>query len=223
MNTIWIVSMALQWVLILALCLLVFSLVRQLGEITLRLNSSGGAPAKEPEEPFKPYSAFPELTVPLVNGGTFACGGRQNAPSLIVFFSASCISCAEMPDAIREFSKHIPSSEFYLLAVIRIERNAVKRYIDERSLGQVNIAIESDVPDELKIGRSPFAVAVTSTGQIAANGKPKQLTHLLEMAQAARAMAELTPSHSRRKHEWGESAPYWDAVNNDDKLQHKFF
>src|ERR1700722_7160241 len=204
--------MVLQWVIILALCLLVFSLVRQLGEITMRLNGEGKAVAAEPEPEkiFAPYTAFPDTAIPLFNGGTFQCGGKRLMPCLIVTYSPSCAACADLPDAVREFHRHIPADEFNLLVILKTERAAAQRYIEERGLGSLPIAVEGEVPEKLRVNRSPFAIGIMPGGAVAASGRPKNLTHLLEMAQGARAMAELTPSHSRRKHEWGESAPYWN-------------
>jgi hypothetical protein len=210
MNPIWIISMVLQWIIILALCLLVFSLMRQLGEITLRLNAATPSTETEKENTFEPYSEFPEIKVPLFDGGTFRAGGRQTVPCLIINFSPSCAACADMPNAIREFTKHVSPKELHLLVVLRIERDAAKKYVVERGLAGLSIALEEDIPQQIKTSWSPFAVSATAGGLVAASGKPKTLAHLLEMAQAARAMAESAPTHSRRKHEWGESAPYWN-------------
>ena len=100
MNSIWIASTVAQWVIILALCLLVFSLVRQLGEITLRLNNGAPAPAQEKQEAFEPYTAFSEIEVPLVNGGTVRCGGKQPMPCLIVFPSCKLKGCPRILIAV---------------------------------------------------------------------------------------------------------------------------
>ncbi|HZQ47595.1 MAG TPA: hypothetical protein VFC07_11315, partial [Verrucomicrobiae bacterium] len=63
-----------------------------------------------------------------------------------------------------------------------------------------------DFPDHLRPPGTPFAVTISADGKIAARGKPKYILHLLEMADAAQHMTGI----ARRKHEWGESVPYWE-------------
>jgi hypothetical protein len=55
-------------------------------------------------------------------------------------------------------------------------------------------------------------MSISTDGVIAARGSPRNATHLREMAYAAQHIAQIATTHSRRKHEWGESAPYWDAA-----------
>jgi hypothetical protein len=210
MNAIWITSMVLQWAMILVLSLLVFSLMRQLGELTLRLNGE----AQEPAESYAPFSKVSESVVPLVNGGTFQFGGAQTTPSMVVFYSPECSACALLPEALRDFTSKVSRTEVNLLVVIRIGRPDAPRYIEGQGLTGVAIAVEEDIPLQLKPGRAPFGVSFTNSGLVAARGKPKALTHLLQMAQAAQTMDEAAPTNSLRAHEWGESAPYWELNNN---------
>ncbi|MDB6123857.1 MAG: redoxin protein [Pedosphaera sp.] len=202
--------MVLQWAMILVLSLLVFSLMRQLGELTLRLNGE----AKEPAETYAPFSKVPESMVPLVNGGTYQFGGAQPTPSMVVFFSPECSACALLPEALRDFTSKVSRTEVNLLVVIRVGRPAAQKYIEGQGLAGVAIAVEEDIPEQLKPGRAPFGVSFTNSGLVAARGKPKALAHLLQMAQAAQTMDEAAPSHSIRTHEWGESAPYWELNEN---------
>ena len=95
----------------------------------MRLNGEAKpvAAEPEPEKIFAPYTAFPEMEIPLFAGGTFRCGGKRPVPSLIVTYSPSCAACAEMPDAVREFHRHIPSHEFNLLVILKTDRAAAQR------------------------------------------------------------------------------------------------
>ena len=205
MNAIWITSMVLQWVVILVLSLLVLSLMRQLGQFTVPPNKE-----KNPDEIFNPFTDLPEHSVPLLDGGTFKFGGPDARPALILFFAPRCVACEELPGAIREFVIKHPATEFSFLAVLkRTDRAGALEFVREKSFGSLSVALDTEFPPELNPGGAPFAAALASGGKVAARGKPKNLSHLLEMAQAARTMDPAVPSHSRRKHEWGESAPYW--------------
>lgn len=199
--------MILQWVVILVLCLLVLSLMRQLGGLTSPPNRE-----KNPDEIFNPFTEMPEHSVELVNGGNLSFGGPKARPTLIVFFSPNCGTCEQLPGAILDFVKKHPAPGFELLAVLkRTDRAGAVDFIRQKSLQAVPVALDTDFPEELNPGGAPFAAAMTNGGKVAARGKPKTLGHLLEMAQAALTMDTFVPGHSRRQHEWGESAPYWTA------------
>jgi hypothetical protein len=198
--------MILQWATILVLTVLVLSLMRQLGEL-----AKGSSVVEEKRnDPFTIFHKVPEHTISLVGGSRFTFGGDQSAPCLIVFFSPTCGACAELPAAVLEFVKKHPAPEFKLLAVLKqIEPTAVQKYISERSLDTFPIAMDDDFPKELNPGGAPFGAAIAKGGRVAAQGKPKVLLHLLEMARAAENIIHNVPDHSRRSHEWGDSAPYW--------------
>ncbi|MEP6662341.1 MAG: hypothetical protein ABJC04_01640 [Verrucomicrobiota bacterium] len=207
MNAIWITSMILQWAMILVLSLLVLSLLRQLGERAMPVNTE-----KNPDDIFNPFSALRENSVTLMDGKKFKFGGNQNASSLIIFFSPKCGACEQLPEALRGFLKKIPSPETRILAVLkRIDRKSAEEFINEQSLHGLPIVLEEDFPAELNPAAAPYAAAIARNGTVAARGKPKILKQILEMAHAAQHMAHMVPDHSRRTHDWGESAPYWDA------------
>jgi hypothetical protein len=231
MNWIWIVSL-IVWAMIVALSLVMLSLMRQVGNLAnyldgvkephvidesadaanagpLIASSAMTAPRQEEEvESFAPFSELPDFAVALA-GGIFRCGGGQKAPQLIVFFSPKSGACEQLPEAIKDFVKNNSPVELAFLAVLDLDHSAAKKYITEKLLESVPIAVLQDVPKPLRPGEVPFAIAIAADGRIAARGKPKTLVHLTEMAVAARHMAGMCPDHSRRTHEWGESAPYW--------------
>lgn len=204
--------MVLQWVMILMLSLLVLSLMRQLGE-----RAQPASAEKNPDEIFNPFSEMAEHSVTLLNGDNFSFGGTQAAPLLIVFFSPKCSACEQLPEALRQLV--LPSEEFKILAVLkRADRKAAQEFVSKQSLQSIPIALEEDFPPDLNPGGAPFAAALTRGGIVAARGKPKNLVHLQEMATAAQNFAHMAPDHSRRKHEWGESAPYWSPEQAQNPL-----
>ena len=102
-----------------------------------------------------------------------------------------------------------------MLVVLSLERAAAQKYLASQSFGSIAIALQEDFPAAYITKRGvPFALGLTMDGIVAARGKPKNLDHLSEMAQAAKRMADVATTHSLRKHEWGESAPYWDFADN---------
>ncbi len=212
MTPIWIASMILQWVLIVALSILVLSLIRQLGSLTLQLNALSESNARDT---LAPYSPLPSQEATLVDGRQFLFGGTRERPCLLVFFSPTCSACQGLPSAIRALVQSHPPSELDVLVVLSLERAAAQNYLAGQSFGSIAVALQEDFPQHYITKRGvPFALGLTMDGIVAARGKPKNLDHLSEMAQAAQRMADVATNHSLRKHEWGESAPYWDFDSN---------
>jgi methylamine dehydrogenase accessory protein MauD len=209
--------MVLQWLVIVLLCVLVLSLVRQLGAMNLRLNGLAESGRLEPSSEEGPalYSRLPPHELTLVDGRARSVGGRGTRPTLIVFFSPSCGACEALPDAIGKLRREVPHDDLDVLAVLSSDRAGTAKFVAERSLEHVTFAANEDFPEHY-IPRHgvPFAIALAADGIVAARGKPKTLEHLQEMAQAAQRMAELATTVSTRDHEWGQSAPYWDALQS---------
>jgi hypothetical protein len=112
---------------------------------------------------------------------------------------------------MRDLANKLPGPDFKLLAVLkRSSREESLAFVREKRLDNIPVALEEDFPADLNPGGAPFAASLARGGTVAARGRPKVLQHLREMAHAAEHMAQMVPDHSRRKHEWGESAPYWD-------------
>jgi methylamine dehydrogenase accessory protein MauD len=217
MPTVWVVSMVLQWLVIALLCVLVLSLIRQLGTMNLRLNGlaeSGRLVSPSGEGPAL-YTRLPRHELTLVDGRARSVGGDGARPTLIVFFSPSCGACEALPDAIGNLRRDVPHDDLDVLAVLSSDRVGTAKFVAERSLDHVAFAASADFPEHY-IPRHgvPFAIALAADGIVAARGKPKTLEHLREMVNAAQRMAELATTVSMRDHEWGQSAPYWDAVRS---------
>jgi thiol-disulfide isomerase/thioredoxin len=206
MPTLWITSMLLQWLVIAALCILVLSLVRQLGELSLKLNS-----VKESTEAVKLYARLPRHDVPTVAGGSFPLGGGRDRPQLVVFFSPTCGACQDLPPALAALAATTPDLD--LLLVPSVDRDQLPTYLQSAGLSHLPAAAASDFPEEHRPRMGvPAALALTSDGTVAAKGRPKTLEHLRQMAAAAQHMADLATTISTRQHDWGESAPYWETT-----------
>lgn len=205
MSPIWIVSMVLQWIVIAALCVLVLSLVRQIGEMAIKLNGI----KENAESSVALYARVPRHDVPTVAGEPFRLGGQRPRPQLVVFFSPHCSACTLLPGALRDLASEGVNVD--VLVLPSVEREALADYLRAENLDAITAAARDDFPEEYipKIG-VPAALAITADGVVAAKGRPKTLEHLHEMIAAAQHMADLATSTSTRQHEWGESAPYWE-------------
>lgn len=215
MTTVWIASMVLQWLVIAVLCVLILSVIRQIGELNLRLN---GLRDRDNEEGPTLYSRLPPHQVTLIDKTPTTVGGNEGErPWLLVFFSPSCAACEALPAALAQFVREPGGIETNVLAVISTDRADAARFVIEKSLGHVAVAAKEDFPDHYIPGHGvPFAIALGAGGIVAARGKPKTLQHLREMAHAARHMAERVTTNASRDHEWGQSIPYGGKTQTSD-------
>ena len=130
MTPIWIASMILQWVLIIALSVLVLSLIRQLGSLTLQLNALTESNARDT---LAPYSPLPSQEATLIDGRQFLFGGTRERPCLLGIFSPTCSACQELPSAIRALVQSHPPSELDVLVVLSLERAVAQNYLASQS------------------------------------------------------------------------------------------
>jgi len=147
----------------------------------------------------------------VLKGSTFEFGGERERASLLVFYSPMCGSCEQLPFALKEMSESA-DRDFDVLAVVSVARDKLAEYAQQTGLQNIPMTAREDFPEDiLPNGGVPMGVSISPDGTIAARGQPKNGTHLREMAYAAQHVAEIATNHSRRRHEWGESAPYWDS------------
>lgn len=211
MNALWITSMVLQWLVIALLCALVLTLIRQIGLLNVQINAIKEETLQEGPGLF---THFPAQQVPLLNGTTLSIGGEASGPALIAFFSPGCGACIELPDAVARLAKETAGA-VEILAVIMTDRVTAKQFAESKGLlaadAPLRVASKDDFIEHYIPRGVPYAFALAAGGTVAARGKPKVHEHVQQMAHAAQHIADMAPSNSERKHDWGQSAPYWET------------
>lgn len=208
MSTVWIVSIALQWVVIAALVAVVLSLVRQLGVLNLRL--AGRLREGEPER-LELYDVPDAAPVPLLGGGGLELGGERTAPVLVVFLRPGCSGCAGLHAPLRELASTAPGAD--VLLVLDAEEAAASTYRREAALERLPSAILAALPPVWAPRGTPAAIALSAEGIVAAEGRPRSGADLEELLHVAREAVLVAGPDSALEHPWGRSVPYWHPTH----------
>ena len=101
MSGIWLISYLGLWLLVFLLIVVVLALARQIGVLNTRLGHSGARMLNAGPEIDEPA---PVVTAPGLYGEELVFGGAGR-PSLVVFMSTGCGSCAALAPAVRTIWK----------------------------------------------------------------------------------------------------------------------
>jgi hypothetical protein len=208
MSPVWIVSIVLQWLVIAVLCLVVLSLLRQIGALALRADARVG------EEGPGLYSEMPVATVPLKSGGTtFQLGGGQDSV-LAVILSPGRATSIGVERALRSWNypERIPMG-LSLLILLDLSEEASADFLADAPFGTIPVALLKDAPADYRdIPRTPYAVGISPGGVVVAQGRPRSTDQLEEIAWIT-VQADLQSGRrdAVNAHDWGESAPFWES------------
>jgi len=211
MTAVWITSLVVQWLVIVALCVVVFSLVRQLGIISLRMNPSAGLTMSDGPGP---GTEIAQEEIDLFPYGTFAFGGQQTAPLLTVFLSPDCSICTKVADHARSIAATYPSDEVALLLVISGTPRLAREFLAVHRLEGLSVALKQHFPRKWAPTSTPFGLAITRDGTVAARGVPNALDHLEEMIRSATAGRPLGQGGTKAYHTWGDALAVGKATDD---------
>ncbi len=182
MTAPWIISTVLQWCVIAVLAVLVASLVRQLGILSVRLNPSVGLAMDEGPGPGSELAA---QEVRLMDGNVYLFGGAREDPLLTVFLSPDCTICNSVTRYVRTVADQYRSGGLQVLVVIHGAPRVVREFVNTYELQHLPVALRQDFPNNHNIVSTPFALMLSTEGTVVARGVPNALEHLEEMVERA--------------------------------------
>jgi hypothetical protein len=209
MSSVWIVSLALAWVVIGLLSAAVVTLLRQVAELRAGIPAppAGGPPAPAPRlyDDVQPV----ELTALGARAAPVMIGGEQELASLLVFHVPGCSSC----DGVEQWLEALAErrGDVRVVSVIGLRGRAAREHV--RALGpRHSVAVAAaDVPPAIVPDALPALVAIAREGVVAAVGAPETERHLYEAADVAAGAVLIGGPDSVRETEWGVAVPAWDV------------
>jgi hypothetical protein len=93
----WAIAFAVQWLLVVSLCVIVVSLARQVGTLHLRLGPRG---ALEIDTEGPPLGEAPPPRPARLDGGGGLILGGPGTPRLVLFVSPTCPICEEVKPSV---------------------------------------------------------------------------------------------------------------------------
>jgi methylamine dehydrogenase accessory protein MauD len=177
------VSVAVLWIVVAALALVVFALVRQIGVLHQRIAPAGalmiGAGPRAGE-------AAPVLEVEDLAGRRLRVGGERadGRSLLLVFVSPTCPVCKTLLPVIRSSSV---AEHRWLDFVLASDGgvDAQRRFVEENRLDAFPYVVSTALGVAYQVGRLPYAVLIDEQGVLRARGLINSREHLESLLQAA--------------------------------------
>lgn len=200
METALLVSTGLLWVLVLAMAVVIFALVRQIGVLYERVAPAGalmvGGGPKVGEQ-------APVIEVSSLTGAAFGLGApRADGRGTLVFFlSPTCPVCHGLLPALRSLLKR---ERDWLDGVLASdgEPERQRRFISEHRLEDLPYVLSTELGLSYQVGKLPYAVLIDGAGIVRARGLINSREHLESLLEAKeRGVATIQEYLRRRKTE----------------------
>jgi methylamine dehydrogenase accessory protein MauD len=182
MSAWWVASYVVLWLLVLALCVLVVALARQIGTLHLRLAARG---ALEIDEEGPPLAEAPQpAEAEDLRGGRHVVGG-PGRPSLLLFVSPGCSICADvipgLPAAARAFGH--PLRPLVVADAAVAEARVV---YPDGTAERVPVIADPALSAAYRVPGTPYAVVLDGLGVVRAKGTVNDLEQLEGLVETAR-------------------------------------
>jgi methylamine dehydrogenase accessory protein MauD len=184
MSTSLQVILALQWFLLLGLCVVVLALLRQVGILHQRVAPAG---ALTISQGVRPGEVAPVLSLQTLDGEPITIGGvrADGRSTLLIFLSPDCPVCAELVPAIRS----IASQEARWLSVVFASDGGSSQHAAfrlQKGLTKFPYVVSMNLGLSYQIGKLPFAVLLDETGRLVAQGLTNSREHVESLFEAKR-------------------------------------
>lgn len=225
MSTVWIVSIALAWVVIALLVACMVVLLRQLGELRAQVARGVVASDDAPETGAALYDPVDAVALRVLHdggvtdwaSGPIALGGpTQTEPLVLVVHAPGCESCDGIEEALDALAHE--GSPARLVSVLAVREDSARDHLEDRPLDGVPTVAWDDLPLPLRPETTPALVAVAAGGTVAALGSPTSLADMHEAAQIAAHAVLVAGPDSIRVTGWGHAVPAWGTGEELDVL-----
>ncbi|MFZ3591776.1 methylamine dehydrogenase [Bacillus sp. DJP31] len=169
MNTLFIISYIILWLLIVPLIILNLVLFRQLGIMvmgTARGINDSGVPIGKKLPFFESYN---------LEGVRWNLGNEVGKPSLFLFVSPRCTECKKiLPDFIKITSIYKVNPILFIFA----EKEEAREYIKKIGYKGQSLIISHEQAMSLDVSATPFAYAIDSEGIVKEKGLVNTYGHI---------------------------------------------
>jgi methylamine dehydrogenase accessory protein MauD len=175
MNTLWLASHVLHWVITICLVLVILVISRQIGLMHRRL-----MPASARIENLGPEigTKIPESIFQDINGHQIDLSSHSEKLKMLIFISVGCITCQELMPAVKSIRK---SEKKYLdvyLFSLSDDEKSNRNFIRSNGLEDVSFIVEREVGRKYNVMSPPYAILVDAGNIVITKGVVNHLDHL---------------------------------------------
>ncbi len=184
-----------QWVLLVALGIVLLALLRQVGMLHERLGPVGalslsGGP--------KVGDAAPRFTLTAIDGRAVEIGGASPASTLLFFLSPSCPICKSLIPVIKSIVRE-QGSELRLILASDGDLEAQHRMVTKHALGAFPLVLSTELGLAYEVSKLPHAVLLDAAGRVAAKGLVNNREHLESLFEARDQGVATLQEYRKRK------------------------
>lgn len=184
MNTTLVAAVVLLWVVVVALCLVVFGLTRQIGVLLERVAPAG---AMLTPQHIQPGEVAPRLTLEGLDAARIEVGEERadGRSQLIFFLSTTCPMCDALLPVVRSIADGERAWLDVLLATDGPEEDHAG-FIRRKKLEGLPYVVSRELGEGMRVAQLPFAALVDGQGVVRSAGLVNTREHLESLLEAAR-------------------------------------
>ena len=182
MDTIWLVSYFVLWLVVILLTLAIVLLARQVSLLYRRL----GPPPARMENEGPDIGTVPEVAEAwTLDGAQIDVGGLRHRAQLLVFVSMNCVTCDALTPAIRSAWRREKHNVDILTVCMTPDESLARSFIKRNKLHEVPCIIAGELSRQYRIFNPPYAVLLNAEGAVTAKGVVNNLDHIESLLYAA--------------------------------------
>jgi len=172
MSGAWLVSYIVLWGVVAFQAVVIFLILRQLGQMYL------GTAQGVSRDGLAPGRKAPEFTVPDLAGGTISLAQFHGTPLLLVFGATNCNPCKSLMPDLNAFADEY-RGQLNVLYLSRSEPDAARAFAAEFDVRvPVGVHPDTELPEQYLARVTPFAFLIDGEGIVRAKGLANGREHL---------------------------------------------
>ena len=204
MESALLISNLLLWLVVIALALSVYALVRQIGVLHERVFPAGAlATVSGP----RVGEAVVPLEVTSLSGKRIALGAPSGASAFILFVSPQCPVCKTLIPLLASVARW-ESGEGALNILLASDGDHAdhRSFADEHGIDPDGYVVSRDLGLQFMVDKLPFAVLIDEGGVLRAKGLVNSREHLESLFEARRRGVGTLQEHFQKEGLWHEVA-----------------
>ncbi|MBL8265113.1 methylamine dehydrogenase accessory protein MauD [Steroidobacter sp.] len=178
-----VVILVLQWVLLIAMAVVLLAVVRQVGVLHQRVAPAG---ALTISHAIKAGEAAPELRLRTLDGDDAVIGGAGHSRgTLLMFVAPDCPVCAALIPAVKAIGKQ---ESAWLRVIFASDGETLQhaRFRRDKGLTDFPYVVSMQLGLTYQVGKLPYAVLLDEQGILIAQGLVNSREHLESLFEAKR-------------------------------------
>lgn len=199
MNEALVISSIASWIVIVALAAAVYALARQIGVLHERIRPAG---ALALENTMSTGDTAPQRSVQDMNGRMIQIGGESEdrRTTLLFFLSPTCPVCKTLLPVLKSLQRK-EKNELRIILASDGDPQEHRSFIILHKLQDFLYVISTELGLAFRIGKLPYAVLISNTGEIAAHGLINNREHIESLFEL---MDNKTIAHDHKGYQNGE-------------------